>query len=148
MFVPDAKYNVSIDWTKNKHSNFSRDKRHTLATDIERRAKRVPIPEPSTYKPNHVLVEPNLKAALNFKAKKTDSSFLADSMFKGSNSPRFYEPKHTLVEKRITTFGFYKPINTELDAQPSFMRARKATHLISPASHNPLESLKIAVLPK
>lgn len=39
-FVPDAKYNVIIDWTKNKKPNFAKDKRHTLATDAERLAKR------------------------------------------------------------------------------------------------------------
>ena len=36
--VPDAKYNVSYDWTAHKKANFSLDKRHTLATDIERKA--------------------------------------------------------------------------------------------------------------
>lgn len=146
-FVPEAKYNVSIDWTRNTRSNFNKDRRHTLASDIERKAQRVPIPEPTTYSLNHRLVEPKVTGALNLKAKKTDTSFLADPIFKGSNSPRFYEPKHSLVEKRVTTLGFYKPINTELDAQPSFLRARKATHMVSPASHNPLESLKVAVLP-
>ena len=41
----------------------------------------------------------------------------------------------------------YKPINQKLDAVPSFLRAKKATHNISPASHNPLDSLKSACLP-
>ena len=115
-FVPEAKYNVSIDWTKNKRSNFSKDMRHTLATDIERKAKRDHKPEPTTYSPKHALVEPKVKAALNLKAKKDDSSFLADSMFKGSSSPRFYQNNHSLVEKRVTSTGFHKPINSELDA--------------------------------
>ena len=34
--VPDAHYNVSIDWTANKKSNFNRDMRHTIPTDIAR----------------------------------------------------------------------------------------------------------------
>ena len=34
--VPAANYNVSYDWTVDKHGNFNKDKRHTLASDIER----------------------------------------------------------------------------------------------------------------
>ena len=34
--VPDANYNVSIDWTKDKKSNLCKDFRHTIPTDIER----------------------------------------------------------------------------------------------------------------
>ena len=35
--VPEAKYNISYDWaTKGGNSNFCKDKRHTMATDIER----------------------------------------------------------------------------------------------------------------
>lgn len=34
--VPDANYNISFDWIAAKHPNFNKDKRHTLATDIER----------------------------------------------------------------------------------------------------------------
>ena len=42
---------------------------------------------------------------------------------------------------------FYKHINEKLDAIPTFLRAKKATHNISPASHNPLNSFKSAILP-
>ena len=34
--VPAANYNVAIDWTRNARSNFSRDMRHTIPTDIAR----------------------------------------------------------------------------------------------------------------
>lgn len=40
-----------------------------------------------------------------------------------------------------------KPINEKADARPSFLKNKPATHLISPASHNPLDSMKKAVLP-
>lgn len=33
--VPDAKYDLTIDWTQNKRSNFAKDMRHTMATDAE-----------------------------------------------------------------------------------------------------------------
>ncbi len=52
------------------------------------------------------------------------------------------------MEKRVTANKFYQPINVKLDAQPSFLRAKKATYMISPASHNPLDSMKSAVMPK
>ena len=51
--VPDAKYNLNFDWAADKRSNFSKDFRHTLATDIERHAKKVAKPEPATYKLEH-----------------------------------------------------------------------------------------------
>ena len=35
-FVPDAKYNVSIDWAKDRRANFSKDMRHTIPSDIAR----------------------------------------------------------------------------------------------------------------
>lgn len=66
--VPDANYNVLIDWTSSKKSNFARDMRHTLATDIERHAKRTTKPEPSTYSPKHALVEPRMTGAFNLKS--------------------------------------------------------------------------------
>lgn len=37
---------------------------------------------------------------------------------------------------------YKKPINERIDAIPSFLRNKKATCDISPASHNPLESFK------
>ena len=145
--VPDAKYNVSIDWSSDKRPNFNKDMRHTLATDIERKAKRESRPEPQTYSPRHKLVEPGLQGAFNFKGKRDDTSFLADPTYRGHISPRFHDKKHDLVEKRTTTTRFYKPINEKLDATPSFLRGKKATHMISPASHNPLDSLKSACMP-
>jgi hypothetical protein len=146
--VPDARYNVTLDWTANKRSNMCKGFRHTLATEIEHEAKKHSRPEPQTYKPEHKLVEPRLKGAFNLKGNRDDTGFLADSFYKGQTSPRFHDKKHHLVEKRVTTNKFYKPINEKLDAQPSFLRAKKATHMISPASHNPLDSLKLAVMPK
>ena len=68
-------------------------------------------------------------------------------MFAGSNSPRFYEKSHKLTERRISSLAFKKAINQKLDETPIFLRGKKATHLISPASHNPMESMKTAVLP-
>ena len=104
-------------------------------------------PEPATYKVEHKHVTPRIKGAFNLKGKRDDTSFLAEPMFVGSNSPRFYEKKHGLTEKRITAMNWKKPINEKLDATPIFLRQKKATHLISPASHNPLESMKTAVMP-
>ena len=63
--VPEAKYDISYDWMMNKRSNFSKDKRHTLATDIERKAKKDLKPEPGTYSPRHKLVDPTLKGCFN-----------------------------------------------------------------------------------
>ena len=145
--VPAANYNVSFDWTVDKHNNFSKDKRHTLATDIERLAKKDLKPEPHTYSPRHRLVEATVKGAFNFKGKRDDTSFLAEPVFRGHTSPKFHDKKHSLVEKRVTTKKFYKPLNEKLDAIPSFLRAKRATANISPASHNPLDSLKTAVMP-
>ena len=67
-------------------------------------------------------------------------------MFNGQNSPRFHDKKHQLVERRSPAKTYYKPINTKLDTIPSFLRARRATERISPASHDPLDSMKKAVL--
>ena len=145
--VPDAKYDVSYDWTRNKKSDFSIDKRHTLATDIQRQAERDTKPEPPTYSPKHKLVERTLPGAFNFKSDRTETGFLADPICAGQKSPRFYDKKHSLVEKRVTGRKFCQPINAKLEATPSFLRARKATAFISPCSHNPLEALKSAVLP-
>ena len=47
----------------------------------------------------------------------------------------------------MTAKKFYKPINAKLDAIPSFLRAKRATSNISPASHHPLNSLKAACMP-
>ena len=55
--VPPANYNVAIDWTRDVKSNFSRDMRHTIPTDIERKAKKDTKPEPTTYSPRHLLAE-------------------------------------------------------------------------------------------
>lgn len=100
--VPDANYNVSIDWTKDKKANFNKDFRHTIPTDIERKAKKDTKPEPLTYKPEHRLVEPKIKGAFNLKGKRDDTSFLAEPMMKGHSSPKYHDKKHHLVEKRIT----------------------------------------------
>ena len=66
-FVPPANYNVQYDWTANKKSNFNRDVRHTIPTDIERKAKKDTKPEPPSYSPKHGLVEPNVLGAFNLK---------------------------------------------------------------------------------
>lgn len=100
-----------------------------------------------TYSPRHRLVEPTVKGAFNFKGKRDDTSFLAEPVFKGHSSPKFHDKNHALVEKRVTTKKFYKPLNEKLDSIPSFLRAKRATSNISPASHNPLDSLKTAVMP-
>ena len=34
--VPPANYNIAIDWTRNARSNFAKDMRHTIPTDIAR----------------------------------------------------------------------------------------------------------------
>ena len=112
--VPEAKYNVSYDWSSNNRSNFSKATRHTMATDIERKAKRDLKPDPSTYSPTHKGVEPILKGAFNLQADRTDTGFLAEPLYAGQKSPRFYDKRHSLVEKRVVTKPFYKPINEKL----------------------------------
>jgi hypothetical protein len=115
--VPDSKYNITTDWAAGpKKANFNKDMRHTLATDIERLAKKVMRPEPSTYKPSHRLTEPSVLGAFNMKGNRDDTSFLAQLMFKGATSPRFHDKKHDLTEKRISSQKFNKPINEKLDA--------------------------------
>ena len=47
-----------------------------------------------------------------------------------------------MVEPRIRTRVYTKPINKVLDQIPTYLREKKATHLISPMSHNPLDSFK------
>ena len=93
-------------------------------------------------------MERTLPGAFNFKADRTETGFLADPIFTGQKSPRFYDKKHSLVEKRVTTRKMILPINAKLDQTPSFLRARKATALVSPCSHDPLDALKSGVLPK
>lgn len=53
-----------------------------------------------------------------------------------------------MVEKRVKSISYRMPINETLDKIPAFLRNKQATHLISPASHNPLESMKTATMPK
>jgi hypothetical protein len=147
-FVPDAKYEINgYDWTSAKKPNFNKEFRHTMYSEAERLTKKFPKPTPSTYKLKHGLVEPGLLGAYSLKGKRDDTSFLANPIFNGHNSPRFHDKKHELVENRIKSMTFNKAINETLDKIPTFLRAKKATHLISPASHNPLESLKSACLP-
>ena len=147
--MPDANYDIVRDWTKGAtKSNFSKEFRHTIATEAERLTKKFTIPEPPTYNIKHNLVEPKSKGVYNLKANRDDTSFLATPMYNGSISPRYHDKKHHLVEKRVMALAYKKPINEKLDKIPAFLRAKHATHLISPASHNPLESLKSAVLPK
>jgi len=67
-------------------------------------------------------------------------------MYNGQKSPRFHDKKHILVERRSPAKTFYKPINAKLDSIPSFLRAKRATDRISPASHDPLDSMKKACL--
>ena len=81
--VPDAKYDLMIDWTANKRSNFAKDRRHTMATDAERHTARNKRPEPPSYSPTHKLVEPKLIGAFNLKADRRDTGFLADPIFTG-----------------------------------------------------------------
>lgn len=81
--VPDARYNLTVDWTANKRSAMCKGFRHTLATEIELNAKKHSRPEPLTYKPEHKLVEPRTKGAFNLKGNRDHTSFLADSLYKG-----------------------------------------------------------------
>ena len=51
-FVPGAKYEVMPTWNQPRQkSNLCKDKRHTIATDIERECKRETRPEAPTYSP-------------------------------------------------------------------------------------------------
>ncbi len=86
-----------------------------MATEAERLTKKFTIPEPPTYNIKHNLVEPKSKGAYNLKSSREDTSFLATPMFNGSNSPRFHDKNHKLVEKRVTVLPFKKPINEKLD---------------------------------
>ena len=147
MHVPAAYYNIMTDWADKKANPFNKDKRHTLATDIEKQAKKEPKPEVHTYSPRHHLVEAKVLGAFNLKGKRADTSFLAEPVYAGCNSPKYHDKKHTQTESRVTSKKFYKPLNAKLDAIPSFLRAKRATSNISPASHHPLNSFKSACLP-
>jgi len=101
-FVPSANYSIpGYDWALNKKSDFNKDFRHTLATDIERKAKKELKPEPSTYNPCHRPVENKVLGAFNFKGKREDTSFLAEPALKGHESPRFHDVKHLVTEKKV-----------------------------------------------
>jgi hypothetical protein len=79
-FVPDAKYDVRGNLAdKRAKSDWNKDKRHTLATDVERINKKLNFPEPSSYKPAHKYTEPRVVGAFNLKGKREDSSFISDA---------------------------------------------------------------------
>ena len=81
--MPPANYNIAYDWTIRSKSNFSKDKRHTIATDIEKYTKREARPEPPTYSPRHTPVEKRVVGAFNLKGKRDDTSFLAEPVLAG-----------------------------------------------------------------
>ena len=79
-FVPDAKYDVRGNLAdKRGKSDWNKDKRHTLATDVEKLNKKLNFPEPSTYKVGHNATEARVVGAFNLKGKREDSSFISDA---------------------------------------------------------------------
>ena len=67
---------------------------------------------------------------------------MADASFKGAQSPKYHTTKHDIVEPKIITRKFVKPINPDVAKTPAFLRIKKATDKISPVSHNTLTSFK------
>ena len=66
--VPGSKYKISYDWSgrgidgsNTLRPDFSKEFRHTMATDIERKAEKDQFAEPCTYSPRHKLVQKSLK---------------------------------------------------------------------------------------
>ena len=142
-WVPDAKYNVIPNMAdKNTRSAMCKDKRHTIATDIEKIAAKVKKPAPGTYKPNFMLTEKRKLGAFNLKGALDDTSFLAEARFKASQQSQNYNPKFHLTEPRIQGRKYSKPINAKLDTTPQFLRTTAATDKISPTSYNALQSFK------
>jgi len=84
-WVPDpTKYDVIPSMKdKNTRSGMCKDIRHTIASDVQRLAKKIKTPDQGTYKPDFKLVEPKKIGCFNFKGSLDDTSFLAEPMFKG-----------------------------------------------------------------
>ena len=67
--MPGAKYKIAYNWDgrgpdgdKVLRPDFSKEFRHTMATEIERKAEKDNITaEPCTYSPRHKLVQKSLK---------------------------------------------------------------------------------------
>ena len=141
--VPDANYNVIPDLKdKSLRSGLPKGRRSLISEEIMHSARRSPAPECGSYKPNYIRTEKRIIGAFNLKGSRQDTSFLAEPSYKGSICPNFYNTKYSVIEPRIKGRAYTKPINTKLDSVPHFLRERKATHLISPMSHNPLDSYK------
>ena len=84
-WVPDAKYDVIPSMKdKNTRSGMCKDKRHTIASDIERWAKKIKMPDQGAYKPSFSLTEKRKLGCFKFKGSLDDTSFLAEPMFKAS----------------------------------------------------------------
>ena len=60
-------------------SSWAKDKRHTIATDIENKTKKNTSPEPPTYKLSHKSVEKRPLGAFNLKGLRDHTSFLAEA---------------------------------------------------------------------
>ena len=141
--VPDANYEVASDMKdKDSRSGLPKGQRSLMSDEIASQARRSPQPDFGTYQPLFKLTEKRQLGAFNLKEDRHETSFIAESEFKAKHSDRFYSAKYSVVEPRIKCLQFPKPINKKLDMIPHFLRERRATHLISPVSHNPLDAFK------
>ena len=83
--VPCANYDVIPNLRdKNTKSALPKDRRHTIATDAEKRARKSPMPDQGTYKPIFSLTEKRKLGAFNLKGNLQDTSFLAEPCFKAT----------------------------------------------------------------
>ena len=81
--MPDTFYSVGGTLVGTKKSDFSKSPRHLPSDDIARWNKRNLVPGPGAHKINEVFTSKKISCALNFKAEKTDSSFLGEALYKG-----------------------------------------------------------------
>jgi len=78
--VPANSYHVCGDLAKNsKKSNLCKSPRHTVAGEIEHKAKRINDPSPDAYKPIDKHVTPRVLGAFNLKGALEHTSFVADA---------------------------------------------------------------------
>ena len=78
--VPANNYNVSGDLAKNnKKSGLCKSPRHTVAGEIEHKAKRTNSPSPDAYAPIEKHVTRRVLGAFNLKGALEHTSFISDA---------------------------------------------------------------------
>ena len=100
------------------------------ADEIERRAKRIKLPDQGTYKPSYSYVEARAVGCFNLKDERT--GYLEEASVIGKNSPPYLDKKYSLVEPSL---------RPNLMRKPAPEKPVKKTSL-SPCSYEALEVFK------